>query len=126
MSEILQVVPLDIGDGAYDPRSTYVEQYWLPVLGPTATWLLRRIADNFDRAPSGFELDLAETAKALGLAQRGKVQGACQRLVVFSIARQQDLVLAVRRAVPALPRRYAHRLPTKLAVAHLSRKDADG
>ena len=28
----------------YNPRSTYVEFFWLNVLGPTTTWLVRRIS----------------------------------------------------------------------------------
>ena len=35
----------------YDPRSFYVEQFWLPVVGPTSTWFLRRVAAQFDAAP---------------------------------------------------------------------------
>ncbi len=27
----------------FSPRSPYVETCWLPVLGPTATWLYRRL-----------------------------------------------------------------------------------
>src|ERR1700679_327867 len=45
----------------YDPRSWYVEQFWLPIVGPTATWLLRRIVSRFDTEPDGFDLDLDET-----------------------------------------------------------------
>ena len=26
----------------HDPRSSYVEQFWLAILGPSTTWLLRR------------------------------------------------------------------------------------
>ena len=28
----------------FDPRSSYVERFWLPILGPSTTWLLRRVA----------------------------------------------------------------------------------
>ena len=28
----------------HDPRSPYVEQFWLGVLGPSTTWLMRRLA----------------------------------------------------------------------------------
>jgi hypothetical protein len=35
----------------YDPRSRYVETFWLPTLGPTALLLLRHLADRFDRQP---------------------------------------------------------------------------
>ena len=32
-----------VDDDGFDPRSRYVEVFWLGVLGPTATWLLRRL-----------------------------------------------------------------------------------
>ena len=34
----------------HDPRSTYVETYWLGILGPGACWLLRGLADRLDGA----------------------------------------------------------------------------
>jgi hypothetical protein len=37
----------------HDPRSWYVEQFWLSVLGPTSTWLMRRLAAGLDAAPGG-------------------------------------------------------------------------
>jgi hypothetical protein len=52
----------------YDVRSNYVELFWLNVLGPTATWTLRRLVSGLDRYPLGYELDLGETASMLGLA----------------------------------------------------------
>ena len=33
----------------YDPHGRYVELFWLGVLGPTATWLLRRLAIGLER-----------------------------------------------------------------------------
>ena len=50
----------------HDPRSWYVEQFWLPVIGPTSTWLMRRIVARFDSDPGGFDLDLDDTARGLG------------------------------------------------------------
>src|ERR1700748_3730179 len=55
----------------YDPRAPYVERFWLGVLGPSTTWLLRRIDAGFDGDPEGFEMSLGETAQALGLGDRG-------------------------------------------------------
>src|SRR4051794_22153202 len=46
----------------HDPRSLYVEQFWLGILGPSTTWLLRRLADRFQRDPDGFDLALEDTA----------------------------------------------------------------
>ena len=54
----------------FDPRSSYVEDFWLPTLGPSTTWLLRRLAAGFEYSPDGFHLDLAETARSLGLGDR--------------------------------------------------------
>src|SRR4051795_2593288 len=65
----LMVVPwLDpvVDSIGYEVRSQYVELFWLNVLGPTATWILRRLVLGFDRYPLGYELDLDETASALG------------------------------------------------------------
>ena len=55
----------------HDPRSPYVETYWLAVLGPSTTWLLRRLAFRLEAEPDGFSLDLAETARSLGLGAKG-------------------------------------------------------
>ena len=38
-----------VDDDGHDPRSRYVEQFWLGVLGPTATWLIRRFAAGLDQ-----------------------------------------------------------------------------
>ena len=38
------------------------------MLGPTATWLLRRLVAGFDHRPGGYELDVSATARALGLS----------------------------------------------------------
>ncbi len=55
----------------HDPRSAYVEKFWLPILGPSSVWLLRRLADGLDRHPEGFDLDLIDTAQSLGVGMRG-------------------------------------------------------
>src|SRR6266550_6827734 len=54
-----------------DPRSSYVEMFWLGILGPSTTWLLRRLVDGLERSPDGFDLPLADTARSLGLGDRG-------------------------------------------------------
>ena len=40
----------------------YVERFWLGILGPSATWLLRHLANRLDASPAGYDLDLAECA----------------------------------------------------------------
>ena len=54
----------------HDPRSLYVETFSLGILGPSSTWLMRRLAAGLDAAPDGFDLPLAETARALGLGYK--------------------------------------------------------
>ena len=39
----------------HDPRSWYVETFWLPTLGPTALLLLRHLADRFEANPKGID-----------------------------------------------------------------------
>jgi hypothetical protein len=106
----------------YDPRSPYVEQFWLGVLGPSATLLLRRLAAAFDVHPDGFELDLHETAGALGLsAASGRTSSfarTLQRCVQFGLAQPHSRGMRVRRHLPPLSQRQLARLPRALQTAH--------
>lgn len=107
----------------FDPRSPYVERFWLGILGPSTTWLLRRIAAGFDSAPDGFELPLADTARSLGLGDRGGRHSpflrTVNRMVQFGMALTTgNDELAVRRKVPPLARRHVERLPSSLQEAH--------
>jgi hypothetical protein len=99
----------------FDPRSPYVERFWLGVLGPSTTWLMRRFAAGFDAEPDGFELPLGETARALGLGDRGGRNSpflrSLNRCIQFEMAQVIDPTeLAVRRRLPALNRRHLMRL----------------
>ena len=107
----------------YDPRSLYVETFWLPILGPTSTWLLRRIAIRFDDHPAGFGLEVVETARSLGLGERvgrnSPLRRAMARCVTFEVARHEGGdALGVRRRLPPLPRRHLIHLPTSLQDEH--------
>jgi hypothetical protein len=104
------------------PCSRYVELYWLGILGPSATWLLRRLTYGLEVHGEAFLLDLPETARALGLGDRmgrnSPFRRALQRLCTFEIARGQADALAVRTSIPPLPLRYATRLPEALQRSH--------
>jgi len=106
----------------YEVRSQYVELFWLNVLGPTATWILRRLALGFDRYPLGYELDLAETASALGLSYTAGTANAfmrsLNRCVLFGVSQPTDGGLAVRRRVPPVATRHLMRMPPHLRQAH--------
>ena len=106
-----------------DPRSDYVERYWLGILGPSTTWLLRHLVDGLERTPAGFTLDMAETAARIGVGFQGgrhsPFSRALARLVQFELAREDAPgSLAVRRKVPPLNRRQVARLPEVLQDAH--------
>jgi hypothetical protein len=113
----------------HDPRSPYVETYWLAVLGPSTTWLLRRLAFRLEAEPDGFSLDLAETARSLGLGDKGGRHSpfvrAIGRCVDFGLAKAANYDnLAVRRRLPPLSRRQVLHLPESLRRSHRRWQDA--
>lgn len=124
---ILQVLPWPdpVIDGlGLDPRSLYVETYWLGQLGPSTTWLLRRLAAGLEEYPGGFLLDLPACARELGLGDKGGRHSpfarSLARLVQFDLARWQpaDGSIELRRRVPPLNRRQIVRLPATLRGRH--------
>ena len=106
----------------HDPRSVYVEQFWLSVLGPTATWLLRRLVAGFDHHPDGYELDVPSAARSLGLSVTtgwaSPVAQALQRCVMFGVVQRLPDEWVVRRRVPLISQRHLLRLPVELQSAH--------
>lgn len=107
----------------HDPRSLYVETFWLGILGPSTTWLLRRLATGLEASPGGFDLDLVETARSLGLGSKGgrhsPFMRALARCASFELADfGDDGALAVRRKVPPLTRRQVLHLSATTQAAH--------
>jgi hypothetical protein len=124
--EVLHVRPWPdevIDHIGWDPRSSYVEDYWLGILGPSTTWLLRRLAAGFDYCPEGFDLDLGETARSLGLGDRSGRHSpfvrSINRTVQFGLAQLSGPdELAVRRRLPSLSRAQQCRLSPALQARH--------
>jgi len=113
----------------HDPRSHYVERYWLGVLGPSTTWLLRHVAERLDANPAGFDMPLEETAMRLGLGMRNgrhspfvrAIERACQ----FGLARRVDTdTLLVRHRLPPVTQGQLRRLPTSVQRAHAAWRSA--
>jgi hypothetical protein len=105
------------------PCSRYVELYWLGVIGPSTTWLLRRLTYGLEVHGDGFDLHLPETARSLGLGDKmGKnspFRRALARLITFELARPHGPGgLAVRQHIPPLPLRHLSRLPDPLQRSH--------
>jgi len=121
----LHVVPLAdpvVEALGYDPRSAYPELFWLPILGPSTLWTLRRVAAGFDAHPDGFDLPLGRLGSELGLTggvtRNGPTARTINRLVEFDMAKVVGDNLAVRRKLPPLCRRHVLRLPDHLAERH--------
>lgn len=114
----------DITDAlGHDPRSMYVERFWLPVLGPSTTLLLRLLAALLDEHPLGCSIDIEETARSLGLGERSGRHGpflrSISRAIDFDMIRvTQARTLSVRRFMPTLSPRHLSRLPDSLRSAH--------
>ncbi|MGD1010996.1 MAG: hypothetical protein ABR925_00465 [Acidimicrobiales bacterium] len=109
----------------HDPRSAYVETFWLPVLGPSTTWLLRHLNNKLEESPEGLDLDVEDTARALGLGERlspnAPFARTVKRCVDFNMAEWRGPEqLAVRRRLPPLANRHLRRLPESLRLKHES------
>lgn len=104
----------------------YVEMFWLPVLGPTATWLARRLVGGLQGSPDGYDCDIAEMARALGvsysLGKNSPFTRALQRCSMFGVTQQIAVepvqTIAVRTALPRIPQRHLARLPHPMQTAH--------
>lgn len=117
-------------EAGHDPRSAYVERFWVGILGPSVAWLLRLIAREFDDLAPNEELclDLEVTARRLGVQHRGGRHSTMMRTIdrccTFDVARlDDDGVLFVRTRMPPVPRALRIRMPEELRdeVGHWTR-----
>jgi hypothetical protein len=113
----------------HDARSLYAELFYLPTLGPSTLFLLRRLVAMLERQPDGFELSVGEIARSLGLGDRESRNSPTWRsfcrLIQFDLARDLETEgdeerpgLAVRRLVPPINQRHVRRLPEHLQSLH--------
>ena len=108
--------------GLHDARSTYVERYWLGILGPSATFLLRHLNDELDANPAGVLIRYDEVSAQMGTKGGGKnspFMRALTRLCQFEMTQMiRDDRRAVRAHLPTLARRHVARLPEPLRQRH--------
>jgi hypothetical protein len=125
----LRVVPwIDpiVESRGFSVNDPYIEMFWLPVLGPTATWLYRRLVSGVLQNPSGYTVTMDELARTIGVAytqgRHNPFARALHRCVMFGVAEhvavQPIRTLAVRQSLPSLPQRHLSRLPHQLQIAH--------
>ncbi len=106
----------------HDPRSDYVEIFWLPILGPSCTLAARRMASWLELEPGGYELPLGPFARSLGLGEaagrHAPVNRTLARLIDFGMASLGGGTFALRRSFPPLAARHLSRLPAHLVDDH--------
>lgn len=105
----------------FGPRSSYVELCWLGVLGPTSTWLYRRLAVPL-LGVDEYLVDLVDLSVSLGLGEgigrHSRLMRSLGRLMAFDAARWSGDALLVRRALAPLTVHQAQRLSTSVRLAH--------
>ena len=127
-SDMLWIEPWDdpVTDPlGHDPVSKYVELFWLPILGPSSLWLLRRVSLMLQDSPSGFSVKTCDLAQEIGLGSwrgpRSPFMRAIERCCDFKLAvSREESFIYVRRRMPTLGRRLIHRLPLRLRELHSS------
>lgn len=103
------------------PTSTYVEYCWLPILGPTATWLYRRLGRAVESGDQPM-FNLTELGRSLGvrptLSPNGPLVRSLVRLERFGVVRSADTAILVRRALAPLSAAQLRSLPEGLQRVH--------
>ncbi len=108
----------------HDARGWYVEAFWLPVLGPTAVALARRLADGLDRRPDGFTVEFVELSASLGLGDKppsatAMLTRALRRLDSFKFVALDDAGgVRARTHLPPIHSKHLRRLPDVVRSAH--------
>lgn len=114
----------------HDPRGAYTETFWLPLLGPSATLLARKLAHGLEADPDGFTLPADDAARSLGLGAKGGKRSPFNRtlgrLAQFRLVHldTEDVVLA-RRRFPGLTRTQVAKLIPSLREAHDAWREAE-
>lgn len=103
--------------------SSYVEHYWLPLIGPTALCVARRMTEMLgDR--EDICLDMDQLARGMGLStKRGEHSPffrAVNRLHMFGLMAPALRGYAIRSHVPVVPMRWRRMWSRELEVAHES------
>lgn len=126
LAPLLQVEPWSdpvVEAVGHDPRSGYAHEFWLPMLGPSAMLVTRKLLERLEAAGGPCQVDTAELALSVGLGagagRNSRIASTLGRLAGFGLAhigRAADGTTAVvlRTAWAPLTRSQALRLPPSL------------
>lgn len=114
--------------GRFTPLTPYAEDVWLPVLGPAAFLLWRRLALLLARHPGRATVPADELAAALGLGSPTGTQShlarALRRLERFGVARvASDAVVLVRPCLPYVTDHQLERQHPSIRLRHQRHRD---
>lgn len=112
---------VDFGGVSFPVQHQYVEMLWLPVIGPSSAWLLRRLGGWALACPEGFTVVLPELSESLGLGwssgPNSSLQRSMRRMIMFGLASWAD-AFEVATVAPALSERQLARMSPGLVRAH--------
>lgn len=99
--------PSDQAPGRFPTTHRYLEACWLPVIGPSASWCLRRLCTELESHPKGVSIECEDLARDLGLSTSlssdAPISRTLRRLCDFGLARiTDDFALEVRTELPPL------------------------
>lgn len=102
---------------------SYVERFWLPLIGPTSLLLLRHVHRGFDDHPRGFRSSRRFLAKSLGigagLGQSAPLQRSLNRLHNFGLLKKlDDQIFEVDALIPLVEPFRVDKLPPRLQEEH--------
>ena len=109
------------------PQSDYAERFWLPVIGPSALWLMRwvqrELAVRRLEEDGAFDIDADELARRIGLgtgsARQSPLRRSLKRLETFELARRiNESVVEFRTTMPSVSMRQLERMPVSLRREH--------
>lgn len=114
-----------VEERGYPADSGFVEIFWLPVLGPSATCLFRRLNLFLEGSPGGMTVEMNDLGRELGLgtseSRHAPLPRAISRLVRFGLAtRSVSGQLAVRRTAGPLSQHLFNGLPTEIQETYRS------
>jgi len=107
----------------YSPDDSYVETFWLPILGPSSVLALRRLHHWLNSSPGeALALRSVILSECLGLGhgagRRASIVRTLGRLVDFQLATIDNDCYLLGDTVPLLSPRLLRRLPPGLLAAH--------
>ena len=98
---------VDFGGVSFPVQHQYVEMLWLPVIGPSATWMLRRLGASGEKA----------ITPVPARSVCGSRSHSMRRLIMFGLASWAD-AFEVATVAPALSERQLARMSPGLVRAH--------